>query len=332
MSQMAKRERIQAILAGKAVDRVPVAFWRHWPVDDQDAESLSRVALEFQRRYDLDFIKIPPSYFYCVHDYGAKHTYRGWSMGEREPLERVIRQVEDWDHIEPLDVRKGIYGQQLECLRMVIERRDAQVPVIHTMFNPITMARFLSGDEVYRVHLRREPERVERALAALTETCASFARTVITEGADGIFLATHGASYELMNEEEYRRFGRPYDLAVFDAAADGWFNVLHLHGQYPMFAQLADYPVHAINWHDRTAGPSLTEAKRLFPGALVGGIDQHNVLHLGTPAEVEAQVHDAIEQMDGRRLIAAPGCTYPLTVPDGNLIAARRAVETVNIM
>lgn len=73
---------------------------------------------------------------------------------------------------------------------MVIERRDPQVPVIHIMFNPITMARFLSGDEVYRVHLRREPERVERVLAALTETCASFARAVIAEGADGIFLAT----------------------------------------------------------------------------------------------------------------------------------------------
>ena len=59
--EMTKRERIKAALAGKAVDRVPVGFWRHWPGDDQQAESLALVALEFQQRYDLDFIKIPVS-------------------------------------------------------------------------------------------------------------------------------------------------------------------------------------------------------------------------------------------------------------------------------
>ena len=57
--EMTKRERIKAALAGKVVDRVLVGFWRHWLGDDQHAESLALVALEFQQRYDLDFIKIP---------------------------------------------------------------------------------------------------------------------------------------------------------------------------------------------------------------------------------------------------------------------------------
>lgn len=107
MAGMTKRERVQATLAGKTVDRVPVAFWRHWPVDDQQAESLARVALEFQRQYDLDFIKIPVSSAYCVDDYGVKHAYRGKIIGDRDYLERVIKRVEDWDYIEPLDVQKG---------------------------------------------------------------------------------------------------------------------------------------------------------------------------------------------------------------------------------
>ena len=58
MAEMTKRERVQAALAGKMVDRMPVAFWRHWPMDDQNAESLARVALDFYHRYDFDFIKI----------------------------------------------------------------------------------------------------------------------------------------------------------------------------------------------------------------------------------------------------------------------------------
>jgi hypothetical protein len=44
---------------------------------------------------------------------------------------------------------------------------------------------------------------------------------------------------------------------------------------------------------------------------------------------VEAQVHDAIRQTTGRWLIVAAGCTYPVTAPECNLIAARRAVDTI---
>jgi uroporphyrinogen decarboxylase len=326
MPGMSKRERVKAALAGKAVDRPPVAFWRHWPIDDQDADSLTRATFDYQRVYDWDFMKVTPSHTYCIEDYGDKSVYRGKPIADRDHVERVIKRPEDWDRIQPVDVTKGAYARQLRCLRKVLQGRDPETPVIQTIFNPIGMARYLA-DEVYVVHLRRDPKRFERALEALTETCAAFAKAAIAVGADGIFLSTASASYEVMSEDEYRRFGRPGDLAVLEAANGGWLNILHLHGQHPMFAVLADYPIHAINWHDRTAGPSLAEAAKLFPGALVGGVEQFTLLHFGTPAEVEAQVQDAIGQMGGRRLIVAAGCTYPATVPDGNLLAARRAVE-----
>ena len=329
---MTKRERIQAALAGEQVDRPPVALWRHWPIDDQDARLLAERAMDFQQRYDWDFIKIPPSYTYCVDDYGAKHDYKAlptgrWFIGERTYKERVVKRINDWDCIEPLDVYKGTYGRILQCLKMVIDERKPDIPVIQTVFNPIGMASFLAGDEVYLAHLRQEPEKVTRALKALTETCVQFVRACIDEGVDGIYLATAAASYGVMSAEEYNRFGRPYDLEVLDAAAKGWFNMLHIHGQHPMFVELADYPAHAMSWDDRSAGPSLRDAFGLYRGALVGGIEQFHTLHVGTPAEVEAQVHDAIKQTEGRRIIAAAGCTYPVTVPECNLIAARRAVD-----
>jgi uroporphyrinogen decarboxylase len=328
MGEMTKRERLRAVLAGRPVDRLPVAFWRHWPIDDQEPESLARVTLEYQRRFDWDFLKVTPSHTYCVDDYGAKHAYRGRLVGDRDHAERVIKRIEDWDRIQPLDVRTGALARQLHCLRMVIEKRDPDTPVIQTLFDPITMARFLA-DDAYVVHFRREPERVARALQALTETCAALARAAIAEGADGVFLSTMGASYEVMAPEEYRRLGRPGDLAVLDAARGGWLNILHLHGQHPMVAEVADYPIHGLSWHDRAAGPSLAEVAKIFPGVLVAGIEQFNVLHFEPPAAVAAQVADAVAQTGGRRLIVAAGCTYPLTAPECNLVAARRAVETV---
>ena len=56
---MTKRERLEATFAGEAVDRPPVALWRHWPVDDQYGDQLARASLDFQRTYDFDFINQP---------------------------------------------------------------------------------------------------------------------------------------------------------------------------------------------------------------------------------------------------------------------------------
>lgn len=328
MIEMSKRERLQASLAGKPVDRVPVAFWRHFPGDDQREESLSQAALVFQRTYDLDFIKFPVSSTYTVADYGVKHEYKGSAMGDRAYVEHVIKRAEDWERIEPLDVHRGTYGWHLRSLRRIIKEKERDTPVIVTMFHPLALAFYLAGEETCMVHMRTHPERVETALKVLTQTCADFAAAVISEGADGIFLSARFASYELMSAAEYERFGRPGDLAVLKAASGGWFNVLHMHGQHPIVNQFIDYPAHAFNWHDRTTGLSLAEAGKLFRGALMGGVEQYKVLQFGSPEEVVAQVHDAVKQTQGRRLIVSTGCTYPLTVPHANLMAMRRAVET----
>jgi len=332
---MKKKERIKAALSGERVDRPPVALWRHWPIDDQSAESLAERTLDYQRRYDWDFIKIPPSSSYCIDDYGAKHEYRAlpsgqWLLGERTYKERIIKQIDDWDTIEPIDITKGTYGRILQCLKIVIEKRDPDIPVIQTAFNPMAMARFMAGDDGYLAHLRRAPEKFERALKVMTETCANFVRASIAEGADGIFLSTSAASYDVMSVSEHDKFCRPYDLEVLKAGTEGWFNMLHIHGQQPMFAELVDYPVQVMNWHDRSAGPGLKEALGLFNGTLAGGIEQYHTLHFGTPKEVEAQVHDAATQTNGRRLIVAAGCTYPITVPEGNLFTVRRVIDKLS--
>jgi uroporphyrinogen decarboxylase len=327
MPQMTRRERVKAALAGRPVDRPPVGFWRHWPGDDQNEDSLVEVTLDYQRRYDLDFIKLPVSSTYTVADWGVTHEYRGSIMGDRTYLDRAVNKVEDWDRIRLLDVSKGTYGWHLAALRRIIQRKDKDTPLIVTMFNPLSVLLYLAGDETGLVHLRRYPERVVPALQAVTETCALFAREAVNAGADGIFLSAKQASYEVMSDQEYQRFGRPGDLALLKAAAAGWFNVLHLHGQHPMFSPLAGYPVQALNWHDRTAIPSLSEAAKIYHGALMGGVEQYQVLHFKTAEEVNAQVQDAIRQMDGRHLIVTPGCTYPVSVPHANLMAMRNAVE-----
>jgi uroporphyrinogen decarboxylase len=323
---MKKNERIAAALKGETADRSPVGFWRHWPGDDQQANTLADAALNFQKRWDLDFIKLPVSSTYSVSDWGVKHEYQGSPNGDRAYLERAVRNPKDWSKIKPLDIEKGTYGRTLKALRSVLKQRDKDTPVIVTMFNPLSVAFYLAGDETCLIHMRTEAKILATALEAIIETEVGFAKEAISSGADGIFFSAKQACFEDMSENEYLRFGKPGDLKVLKAASKGWFNVLHLHGRHPMLSQLADYPAQALNWHDRTTS-SLSEVGKLFKGGLMGGVEQYKVLHFGKPADVEAQVADAMRQMKGKRLIVSPGCTYPVTVPQMNLAALRQAVD-----
>jgi uroporphyrinogen decarboxylase len=327
MDTMSKRERIQATLRGKDVDRMAVAFWRHWPGDDQTPESLAQAALDFQRRFDLDFIKLPVSSTYTVADFGVKHEYQGSLMGDRVYVERAVKKIEDWDRIQPLDIHQGTYGWHLQAIETILNQKEKNTPFIVTMFNPLSIAAYLSGDELLLAHLRQNPQRVQPALEAIAETSQGFARAAIEMGSDGIFLSTRLASHELLTTAEYQQFGRSGDLAVLNSAKGGWFNVLHLHGPHPMLTDLGNYPVQVLNWHDRTTRYNLSDMAKIFDGALLGGIEQYKTLRFGTQTEIAAQVKDAKLQVNGRRLIIAPGCTYPMDVPQCNLQALRHAVD-----
>jgi hypothetical protein len=63
---LSKRDRLLATVAHRKPDRMPVALWRNWPVDNKSPERLAQVTLDYQRRYDFDFIKVSPSHIFTV--------------------------------------------------------------------------------------------------------------------------------------------------------------------------------------------------------------------------------------------------------------------------
>ena len=162
----------------------------------------------------------------------------------------------------------------------------------------------------------------------ITETVVAFSQAVLRAGADGIFFATQSNASDFMESEQYAEFGRRHNGPVLEAI-DGvsQFTMLHVCQKNIRFREFVDYPVHAINWDDRITAPSLKEARGLTDKCLIGGIDKEAVLWKGTPAQVEAQVKDAIESAGSRKLIIGPGCGIPASCPTENLAGLRRAVK-----
>lgn len=315
-----KHDLLLATIARKPTERIPVAFWRHWPVEDHDAEALARATLTFQQRFDFDLIKVTPSQNFVAEDYGLTGHYDGNPEGDVVKGPRPITTLEQWEALGPQDATSGALGRQLRCLELVAAGAG-DTPFLQTIFNPLTVASCLAGERAV-VWRRRHPEVFQRGFDAVVETWQKFVAEVMRRGAAGIFFSTAQASYLQMSEEEYRAWGRPSDLAVIEPSRQGWLNMLHVHGDELMFSLVADYPCQIINWHDRKAGPSLREAQAIFPGAVAGGISQWDTLLAGRPADVRHEVEEAIAQTGGRGFMVAAGCVTPIPVAESNLRAA----------
>ena len=323
---MNKRERLEATIHSQTVDRTPVALWRHFPGDDQDPADLATATIAFQRRWDFDFVKVTPASSFCVRDWGAEDEWIGNIEGTRDYTRHPIRDPRDWLSLKPLDPRAGSLGDQLRCLSAI--RADLpDVPIIQTIFNPLSQAKNLVGPDLAPM-LRSYPGEVRRGLETIAATTIEFIRAAKSTGIDGIFFAVQHASALWMSESEYREFGMEFDLRVLAAASDLWLNVLHLHGDRVHFDLLHDYPVHVWNWHDRETAPSLHAGLATVRGAVCGGIARDATLLRGTPDDVRAEVADAVQQTGGKRLIVGTGCVTLIPSPEANLRAARSAVES----
>ena len=324
---MRKRERVEAAIAGRAVDRVPVSAWRHHPVDDQSPEAFAAATLAFQREFDFDFVKVTPASSYCLREWGVRDAWLGHAHGTREYGSPPIEKMDDWRKVVMHDPRVGDMGKVLLALELIGAQLEPGTPFIPTIFSPLSQARNLSGDMRLLSHMRQEPDVIKGALQVITEQTLAFIEACRVTNISGIFYAVQWASYQQLSEAEYGVFGRPYDLQILHSVSDLWLNVVHLHGNDIMFEMATEYPAAIMNWHDMETEPDLREGLKRWSGAVCGGIGQESTLVQGNSAKVRKEALEAISATGGRGLVLGTGCVAPVVTPYGNLRALRNVVE-----
>jgi uroporphyrinogen decarboxylase len=315
------RERIQACLKGETPDRTPIALWRHFPVDDQNPDTLAASTLHFQNSYDFDIVKVTPASSFAVKDWGVEDKWMGDSEGSRRYTKRIINNPGDWEKLEVLDPTSPHLAGQLYCLRLLRKSLSLETPIIQTIFNPLSQAKNLAGNETLLAHLRESPEAVMKGLDTIAKTTTKFIEAASEIGIDGIFYAAQHAQVSMLELDEYKTFGLPYDQKVLEATKGLWCNMLHLHGKDVFFSLLRLFDFQIVNWHDRETYPSLTEAQSLFKGTLCGGLRQDSLV-FEDQTKVKEEAEDAIRQTNGKRFILGTGCVVPVIASHGNIMAA----------
>ncbi len=318
---MKKIERVRAALNGSDTDRPPYGFWTHMPGIDLDPERLAAETAAFAAQYDLDFVKSMPNGLYCVEDWGCECDFSAIEHGGAARVTSpAIRAVDDWPALADLDVEAGAFARELRHYERLVQLVGPQVPVLATLFSPMTIAAKLSNG-LHRNHLATAPQLVASGLDTITRVTCRFAQAAIARGCAGIFLAVQDAGRDVFDEAVYREFGEPGDRRVLDvaAAAGGWFNVVHMHGDNIMFDVLKDYPVAAVNWHIGETPPAIGDYRAAGgTRAIVGGLQRGHITNRDM-AGIRGDVERAFSESGGRGLLLAPACVIRHPVDDATL-------------
>jgi uroporphyrinogen decarboxylase len=309
---MSHRERIETTLAGGRADRLPVSFWHHFPGRDHTPELLAESTVSFYRRFDVDFVKLMPTGMYAVVDYGVAIRPSDDEIGTTVYVSGPIGGPGDWATLPRVSPDRGMLAQQVEAVRLVRARLGPDVPIVQTIFSPLSMASKLAGGTLDTAFLATDGP-AGPVLERLADDVIAFGDACLNAGADGFYFASQLANRD-MPTATYERLGVPYDLRVLDALRSrSWLLMLHLHGVEPRL-ELADrYPVDIVSWEDRETSPSLSEALRLTSRCLMAGLSRGDLFVSGTGAGIAAEVQDAVAQTGGQHLILAPGCVLRTT-------------------
>jgi uroporphyrinogen decarboxylase len=328
---MEPQDRVRAALSLERPDRPPAGWWGHTYGEEWSARDLADVTVARQHEFEMDFVKLQPRASCFAEALGSEYRPSDEAGGAPVLVRSAVTSSQDWSGLPSVDAGAPALRDQVDALAMVVDQLGPSVPVIQTVFSPLTVAGYLVGKDPARMisELRVHPDEVAGALGRIADTLADFAARSVAAGAAGIFFAiSRYASEDHLSAQEYERKVLAYDRRVLAALPDtAWFNVLHLCGPRVHFGLATALDVQAVSWSIHEAGnPSLAEGSERSGRAVMGGLDHAGALAVGSPPAVRAQGRLAVASTGGAGLLLAPDCSVPPDAPERNLHAFMESV------
>src|SRR5579859_5038863 len=291
------RARVKAALGMTVADRPPVGAWGHTYREEWSPEQLAAITVERARKFGWDFVKFQPRATCFAEAFGSKYHAANHKLKGPVLDEAAVPDLEGWGSVALRNL-KGLDDQAVS-IGIVARELGPYVPVIQTVFSPITIGGYLVGKSKSRIvrELRKHPEMVRPALERIADGLVEFIEKSVAAGAAGVFYAISGyASRDAMPDAVYRELVLPLDMRVLRRLPKGaWFNVLHLCGSNLNFELAKEMPVQAVSWSIHNQGnPSLAEGRRISGLPVMGGLGQRASLLYGPPSEVDAEAKRAM--------------------------------------
>lgn len=337
MTNLTKMQRFEQLLSGEKADRPIVSGWHHFLEKEQTATDLAEATIMFAKQYDWDWIKINPRATYLAEAFGNIYDFNDYRWVFPKQSKQVIQKFSDiWDVTE-VDVAKSLALQeQIEAVGLI---RDGlpDVPIIQTVFSPLTILMFLTGNSSYVDQtmygseapvdfielLKTERAGVHQALHAIALTMANYVKELERVGVNGLFYAVTGTAHpELFDDAIFNEFSRPYDSIVLHVMKKGK-RILHTCGSYSQPDRFNDYPIEGISWDTEAEGNPGLEIK--LDKTVVAGVD-HRIFEGRDDSLIDQQAKQAIDVMENQPFLLVPNCAVSIKATEGALNKLRNSV------
>lgn len=303
-------EKIQNVLNGVHQKEIPYSFWFHMPEVDLNPKAIAKQTCEIQEKYNLDFIKTSNNGMYMTEDYGTEIDHSDVHHGGYSRLVRpFIESNEDWKKVRPMNINQPALNRELEFLQLTIDKKGKEVPIIMTIFSPLTTLNKMTCGNIAKFATENN-EYLHEALRNISETTKALVQKAISMGASGIFFATQLHCYDILTVDQVKEYANPYDKMVLEGLEGSWFNLIHIHGNNIMFGQVTDYPVEVFNWH---IGETLPEPRevQLYNNKVVSGGFSGEVIKEGSYEKLNNDIYKIAMATKGEGLILSPSCVIP---------------------
>ena len=331
---MTPRERVLNALAGKPVDRTPVANPTNvatvelmdlvdapFPDACRDPELAARLAATGYT--ELGFDAIMP-YFTIIQESSALGCDMQWEDKDNWPTVRMYNPI--WKGESDIRIPPGFleHPDNLTITRSLeLLKRDygREAAIIGKTMGPWTLAYHLFGVESFLLMTVDDPDMVLRCLHKLKEISVLFGEAQIAAGADALTFPDH-ATGDLVSGEYYRRFL----LEIHQEMAERLRVPLILHicgntlDRLDYIAQSGMASFHFDSKNDPQKAVDVAGGRI----GLVGNINNPDTLYARGPAEVRDEVFACLDA--GVQMIA-PECAVPLATRLENLIAIPQSVR-----
>ncbi len=335
---MNSMERIRAMVDGKPVDRPGVAAWYHMPLREPCAKDSAYGIINSVKAMHWDLCKIQYHGYYFDAAMGNEYEPSLVATSLVGPVTKfAVYHPKMFRELKAPGLDNEYLARQIEITKMIVDELGGKVPILATIFSPISVARGITGGANHPQYLLKaieyNPEDVHAGLQTITEATLRFQEELLKIGIDGIFFAEAFASTDDMDRKTHEEFSTKYDLEILNACKDRtWFNMLHVHGyknlRFNEYEEL-NYPVQAYNWEDCVSDPthkpiSLADVRKMTDKILMGGLEFWHDFNSPTnnreevKAVIKRRLIEAMESLgpNENRFIFTPGCSVKMHVPE----------------
>jgi uroporphyrinogen decarboxylase len=329
--EMTPKERLQAILQGKEVDRLIVSplilnfASRSLNLTVRDfctnGKHMGDANIACFKKYRHDIVYIFSTTSTLAEAMGTTMYFPEDDAPQVDTP--FIQTREDLKKLKPVDPEKdGRIPVYLEAIRRCMDAIGDDVFIVPVIGAPFTTSAALRGTEIFIKELYTDPELVHTLMRVATQSVINLIDAYVKIGGVPVTVEPV-ATGSMISEKHFREFVLPYLKEVY--ARIRFYNlpgVLHICGKTKrVITAMAESGADILSIDNI----DLLEAKNLVGQkvCLMGNVSPADGMLKGNPEIITVMVKDCIEKASDneRGYIVATGCEVPIHTPHGNMIA-----------